>query len=145
MITELAAANAAFDVIKQTIINGREIYDAGEALARYFGLKSQIQKRAHEHGHKSDIQAFMASEQLIAREAELKQMMIYQGRAGMWDDWLKFQADMKRSRDQEERQKAISRRKRRGMLLNVLMWIGLVVCAVTLFSSAIFITIAANY
>ena len=33
MLAELAAANAAFDVIKQTLANGREIYDAGEALA----------------------------------------------------------------------------------------------------------------
>ena len=49
MIAELAAANAAFDVIKQTLANGREIYEAGEALAQYFGLKneiSEINKRA---------------------------------------------------------------------------------------------------
>ena len=53
MIAELAAANAAFDVIKQTIANGREIYEAGEALARYFGIKSEIQQRAHQHGSQS--------------------------------------------------------------------------------------------
>lgn len=26
-------------------------------------------------------------------------MMIYSGRAGLWQDWLRFQADQKRSRD----------------------------------------------
>jgi hypothetical protein len=145
MITELAAANAAFEVIKNALANGKDIYDAGAAAARYFGLKAEIQKKAHQHGHKSDIEAFMAAEQLAAQEDELKQMMIYQGRPGMWGDWLRFQADMKRSRDEEERKRISDIRKRRAMLLNVLLWTSLVVSVIVLFSSAIFITIAANY
>ena len=130
MIAELAAANAAFDVIKQTIQNGQEIYAAGEALAEYFGLKNEIQKKAHEHGYKSDLQAFMAAEQLKAQEDELKQMMIYQGRSGMWDDWLAFQAQMKQSREDEEkaRQQAIIKRRKR--LIDGLMIGG--VCAAAL-------------
>ena len=130
MIAELAAANAAFDVIKQTIQNGQEIYAAGEALAQYFGLKNEIQKKAHEHGYKSDLEAFMAAEQLKAQEDELKQMMIYQGRSGMWDDWLAFQAQMKQSREDEEkaRQQAIIKRRKR--LIDGLMIGG--VCAAAL-------------
>jgi hypothetical protein len=31
----------------------------------------------------------------------LQEMFIYQGRAGLWDDWLKFQADAKRKREAE--------------------------------------------
>ena len=122
MLAELAAANAAFDVIKQTLANGREIYDAGEALAKYFGLKNEIQKRAHEHGYKSDIQAFMAAEQLAAKEAELKEMMIYQGRGGMWDDWLAFQQEMKRSREEEEREARIAKQKRKIAILRAFEW-----------------------
>ena len=118
MIAELAAANAAFDVIKQSIQNGKEIYEAGEAVAEYFGLKNEIQKRAHEHGYKSDLQAFMAAEQLKKQEEELKNMMIYQGRGGMWDDWLKFQSDMKKSREEEALQKKRAKAKRKKMLIN---------------------------
>ena len=131
MLAELAAANAAFDVIKQTLANGREIYDAGEALAKYFGLKNEIQKRAHEHGYKSDIQAFMASEQLAAKEAELKEMMIYQGRGGMWDDWLSFQQEMKRSREEEEREKRIAKQKRKQAILRAFEWTIATVIALT--------------
>lgn len=118
MIAELAAANAAFDVIKQTIQNGQEIYEAGEALARYFGLKNEIQKKAHEHGYKSDLEAFMAAEQLKAQEDELKQMMIYQGRSGMWDDWLSFQAQMKQSRENEAAEKLAAKKKRKKALID---------------------------
>ena len=121
MIAELAAANAAFDVIKQTIQNGQEIYEAGEALARYFGLKNEIQKKAHEHGYKSDLEAFMAAEQLKAQEDELKQMMVWQGRGGMWEDWLSFQAQMKQSRENEEKERKQAIAKRRKKLIDGLM------------------------
>lgn len=118
MIAELAAANAAFDVIKQTIQNGQEIYEAGEALARYFGLKNEIQKRAHEHGYKSDLEAFMAAEKLKAQEDELKDIMIWQGRGGMWQDWLSFQAQMKQSREKEAAEKLAAKKKRKKALID---------------------------
>ena len=119
MIAELAAANAAFDVIKQSIQNGKEIWEAGEAAAEYFGLKTELQKKAHEHGYKSDLQAFMAAEQLKKQEDELKNIMIWQGRGGMWQDWLQFQADMKKSREEEERKKRLARAKRKKFLVDM--------------------------
>ena len=36
MLAELAIANAAFQVIKQTLSNGKEIADAGSAVTKYF-------------------------------------------------------------------------------------------------------------
>ena len=142
MLAELAAANAAFEVVKQTVQNGREIYEAGEALAKYFGLKTEIQKKAHQHGYKSDLQAFMAEEQLAAREAELKEMMIYLGRAGMWDDWLKFQSDIKRSREEEERNIRLTRLARKRSILNGILYTSYVIAGIVLFTSVVFITLA---
>ena len=142
MLAELAAANAAFDVIKQTLANGKEIYEAGEAMAQYFGLKTELQKRAHQHGYKSDIAAFMAAEQLAAKEAELKEMMIYQGRGGMWDDWLAFQAEMKRSREEEEREQRLAKQRRKKTIVNFFMYSLYAVLGVLVVSSAIFITLA---
>jgi len=121
MIAELAAANAAFDVIKQTIQNGQEIYEAGQALAEYFGLKSEIQRKAHEHGYKSDLSAFMASEQLASQEEELKNLMIYSGRPGMWNDWLAFQAQMKKSREEERLAEIKARNKRKKVIVDSIL------------------------
>lgn len=142
MLVELAAANAAFDVVKQTLANGKEIYEAGEALAKYFGLKNEIQKKAHQHGYKSDLEAFMANEQLVAREEELKELMIYQGRGGMWDDWLSYQAQMKRSREEQEREVRLAKLKRKKAILNVFIYGFYTVIGLLLASSAVFITLA---
>ena len=137
MIAELAAANAAFDVIKQTIQNGQEIYAAGEALAEYFGIKNEIQKKAHEHGYKSDLQAFMAAEQLKAQEEELKQMMIYQGRANMWTDWLNFQAEMKESREREKEEAKKAKAARKKKLIQTLQYAAAAVTIVAIIGGSI--------
>lgn len=141
MIAELAAANAAFDVVKQSIQNGKEIYEAGEALAEYFGLKNEIQKKAHEHGYKSDLQAFMATEKLRAQEEELKELMIWQGRGGMWQDWLKFQVEMRKSREEEEREKLRAKLKRRQILINTLILSSSIAGAIALFAAFVYILI----
>ena len=125
MIAELAAANAAFGVIKETIANGKELYEAGQALADYFGLKAEIQKKAHEHGYKSDLEAFMATEQLKEYEDALKQMMIWQGRAGLWTDWLDYQRKMKESREAAEKAEKAKRLKRKEQIVNICISIGL--------------------
>jgi hypothetical protein len=116
VIAEIAAANAAFGVIKEAIANGKEIYEAGDALSDYFGLKAEIQKKAHEHGYKSDMQAFQATEQLKQYEASLKEMMIYQGRPGLWDDWLAFQKQMKDSREAAEKAEKAKKARRRRII-----------------------------
>jgi hypothetical protein len=130
MLAELAAANAAFDVIKQSIQNGKEIWEAGEAVADYFGFKNEIQKKAHEHGYKSDFAAFQAAEQLRAQEEELKQMMIWQGRPGMWTDWLKFQAECKQAREQQRLNVVRAKLRRKKMLMDGLLIGG--ICSVGL-------------
>ena len=131
MIAELAAANAAFGVIKEALANGKELYEAGEALADYFGLKSQIQKKAHEHGYKSDIQAFMAAEQLKEQEQALKNMLIWQGRPGQWDRWLEHQKTMKESREAEAKEIAAKKRKRKQLLKDIALGTALTLLILT--------------
>lgn len=139
MIAELAAANAAFGVIKETIANGKELYEAGQALADYFGLKAQIQKKAHEHGYKSDLEAFMATEQLKEYEDTLKQMMIWQGRAGLWTDWLNYQSKMKESREAAERQEKAKKIKRKKQIVDLCIGIGLGVSVLSAVGLVIYI------
>jgi hypothetical protein len=124
MLAELAVANAAFAVIKEAVQNSGDIMNAGQALFDYFDTKSVIQKKANEKGEgKSDLEEFMALEQLKKQEAELKQMMIYQGRAGMWQDWLKFQVEARQRREEAEKERVrlevAKRQKRLEYLMNV--------------------------
>jgi hypothetical protein len=112
MIAEIMLANAAFGAIKETIQNGGDLISAGQKLFDYFDAKSTIQKKAREGGMKSDLEEFMALEKLKQQEQELKQMMIYQGRGGMWDDWQQFQVEARKKREKAEAEAKVKRMKR---------------------------------
>lgn len=130
MLAELAAANAAFGVIKEAIANGGELHQMGQKLIGYFNASAEIEKRANEGG-KGDLDAFMAKEQLRAQEEELKQMFIYQGRPGLWTDWLTFKRDAKLARDAEAKALRAKAAKRRELLYNWIMGILIVAGVLT--------------
>jgi hypothetical protein len=98
MLAELAAANAAFNVIKAALANGKELSALGSRVFDYFDNKAIIQEKATKKGGGSDLQEFMALEQLRQQEEELRERMVYAGRPGMWNDWQQFQAQAARKR-----------------------------------------------
>jgi hypothetical protein len=129
MLAELAIANAAFAVIKEAVQHSGDIMAAGDALFKYFDSKAELQRKANEKGGSkgSDLEEFMALEKLKQQEEELKQMMIYAGRGGMWDDWLAFQVKVKKKREADKRQKVLDRQRLIGRIKDVFMIILIIV------------------
>lgn len=120
MIAELAAANAAFNVIKAALANGKELSALGGRVFDYFDNKAKIQekatKKAASGAERSDMEEFMALEQLKQQEEHLRESMVYAGRPGMWEDWVKFQAQAARRRreNQEATARAVALRKKKA-------------------------------
>ena len=108
MLAELAIANAAFQVIKQTLSNGKEIADAGASLGKYFGAEKAIAKQVAS-GSGNVLEAFQAKEALVRQEEELKFMLNKQRLHG-WVDFLAFKAaytrDLKEAELAARKQKA---------------------------------------
>ena len=110
MLAELAAANAAFAVIKTAVQNGKEIAAAGSAIAEFVGAKETLEKKANKKGGGNDLEGFMALEQIREQEEQLRQMMIYLGRPGLWSDWQKFQAKARVARREQEQERLRKRK-----------------------------------
>ena len=110
MLAELAAANAAFSVIKAAVQNGSDIAKAGSAIAKFVGAKQDLERKSLKKGGGSDLEEFMALEQIREQEEQLKQIMIYTGRPGLWNDWQRFQAKARVARKEAEEE---ARRKRK--------------------------------
>ena len=109
VLAEIAAANAAFAVIKAALKNGKELVDLGGKALEYFDYKAKIQENAVQKAGgrplegRTDLEEFMALEKLRQQEEHLREQMVYAGRPGMWDDWVKFQAmAAKRRREAKE-------------------------------------------
>jgi len=106
MLAELAAANAAFSVIKSFISNGKELTGCAKHISDFVFAKEAIQKKANKQKSKgggADLEEFMALEEIREKEEELKKMMIYLGRPGLWQDWQEFQAEARKSRRYQEK------------------------------------------
>jgi hypothetical protein len=119
MLAELAVCNAAFAVIKETVQNGGDIMAAGQKLFDFFENKNAIQKKA---ASGNDMEAFAALEQIKNNEAELKRMMVYHGRAGLWDDWLEFQKQAKHKRAAAEKAELRAAAARKAKMIAVAGW-----------------------
>ena len=52
MLAELAAANAAFAVIKTAVQNGRDIASAGTAIAQFVGAKRDTTEKNPKEGRR---------------------------------------------------------------------------------------------
>lgn len=114
MLAEIAAANAAFAVIKTAIQNGRELADVAHKVGDYVNATEDLRRKGEQKKknpfHSGDLEEFMHLEKLKQQEEELKQLMIYAGRPGLWMDWQKFQAEARVAR-QRAREQAAQRRK----------------------------------
>ena len=101
MLAEIAAANAAFAVIKGAIRNGKEIADVASQVGKYVNATEDLRRKGEKKRRSvggADLEEFMHLEKLKQQEEELKQLMIYTGRPGLWFDWIKFQAQARKDR-----------------------------------------------
>ena len=102
MLAELAIANAAFQVIKQTLSNGKELADAGKAVGDYFGAEKAINVKAADGGGDNVLEIFQAKKQLEKQEEELKYMLNKQSLLG-YHEFQMFKAQYTRDlRDAEK-------------------------------------------
>ena len=116
MLAEIAAANAAFAVIKKAVENGRELVTCGKAIGQFVTAQDDLRKlkdakknsiwAAFSGKEEHDLEEFMALEELREKEEELKRMMIYLGRPGLHSDWVRFQVEARKRRQQAEKDRA---------------------------------------
>ena len=123
MLAELAIANAAFQVIKQTLSNGKEIADAGSALTKYFGASQAIQQKA-KMGTGDVLAAYQAKQAIERQERELEFMLNKQGLLGYYkyqqfrDEFFKTQKA--EAAKQRVRNKKIKSNVETGFLITLL-------------------------
>jgi len=148
MLAELAAINAAYGVIKEVVGNGRELYDCGASLSTFFDNKAALQKKvnAAPPDRKGQIQEFFALEKVKQQEEELRQLMQWTGRAGLWEDWLTFQAQAARARREEAARIEREDSQRRERIEQTLITIGVVLLVATVAIGLVILTgVVASY
>jgi len=117
MLAELAAANAAFAIIKKTIQNTGDLTRCGRAISDLIIAKEELKRKGNKKRkggvNKGDLEEFIALEKLRQQESELRSWMQLYGRAGLYRDWQEFQAKARKERRVQEE---LARRKREEIM-----------------------------
>ena len=109
-IAAIKVANDAIAAIKEMAGNVQSVGQLGSHLTKLTDAEDQIKEKATG----GDMDAFFALEKINQEKAAIKQMMIYSGRAGLWEDWQRFQANRRQLREKARQRELakIARRKR---------------------------------
>tara|TARA_Y100001937_G_scaffold49739_1_gene69298 strand:- start:2757 stop:3212 length:456 start_codon:yes stop_codon:yes gene_type:complete len=123
MLAELAMFNAGFAVLKQTVMNGKDITEALGSLSNMVGAEEDLRAAGNRKKksvwsklagkNSDDFEEFISLHQIKERRKELESMVrLYASFS--WDDYLAFEGKMrrKRKREAEERQRMIARQMR---------------------------------
>jgi hypothetical protein len=109
-IAAIKIANEAIGAIKEFAGHVSSVGEMGKDLTKLADAKSELEKSAAD----GDMESFWALEDIKRHEAEVKQMFIYNGRAGLWDDYCNFIANRKQLRENEKKRaeaKKLARKK----------------------------------
>lgn len=108
ILETIAAANAAYSVIRTCIANGRETADlvsnVGKFLTAEEELKTAIQKKkanpltAITGGAEGDWEEFQQLERIQQQRKELESYIRLYGSPGQWDRWITWQAEARKQR-----------------------------------------------
>lgn len=125
-IAAIKIANEAIGAIKEFAGHIQSVGEMGPQLNKLADAKDQLEKKAKD----GDMECFFELEKIKQKEAQIKQMFIYQGRAGLWDDYCKFLANRKQLKENERKRIAAQKARRRRQIKN---WgIGIAVTLATL-------------
>jgi len=119
ILESIAAASAAYEVIKTAINQGREgaglIGAVGKFLSAEEDIKDAVQKKKNSPltaitgGEEGDWEEFQALEQIREQRKELESYIRLYGKAGQWDRWVQWQAEARRQRAAAKKAAALRR------------------------------------
>ena len=128
VLATIAAANAAYSVIKKCLENGSEINgligQVGKFLTAEDELKDAVKRKksspiaAITGGSEGDWQEFQALEDLKEKRRELESWCRLYGPPGTWDRWQQYQAEARKARRAAQKQKE----KEREEMMEAIAW-----------------------
>jgi len=108
ILESIAAANAAYSVIKTALGNGKEtagvISSIGKFLAAEEDIKDAVNKKKNSPltaitgGDEGDWEEFQALENIKQKRAELESYCRLYAPAGTWDRWIAWQNEARKQR-----------------------------------------------
>jgi predicted ATP-dependent protease len=109
-IAAVELANQAINGIKELASHVTSVGQMGKQLTQLADAHDELEKESEQ----GSMEAFWALENIKKKEYEIKQLFIYAGRPGLWDDYQTFirnRKEMKKKAAERERLKKLARKR----------------------------------
>ena len=128
-IAAVELANQAINGIKELASHVTSVGQMGKQLTQLADAHDELKE-----SEQGSMEAFWALENIKKKEYEIKQLFIYAGRPGLWDDYQTFirnRKEMKRKAAERERLKKLAKKKaiKDGLLYTAVVLTGCLVVA----------------
>lgn len=137
-LSALAAFNAGYQVIKTAKNNASELGRLFSSLGKMQEAKNAVDEAARKNPEKSDLELYAAKVELDQKWDEVRSMLML---SGHWDPYLKFVADRKRQREEDEKISKIAKAKKRKELEETLSLVAIILAGVSVIAFCIFLLI----
>ena len=117
-IGAIKAANEAIGAIREGISNVQSIGQLGGHLTKLTDASDELEKKAKD----GDMEAFFTLESIRQERENIKRVLIYEGRAGLYEDWLKFEQNRRKMRENEKKRIEAKRLARKKAIKNGLVY-----------------------
>jgi len=134
-IAAIKIANEAIGAIKEFAGHVSSVGEMGKDLTKLADAKDELQKSAAD----GDMEAFWALEDIKKHEAEVKQMFIYNGRPGLWDDYCNFISNRKTLRENARKREEAKKARRKRLIKDWSIGIGVTLAALSAIGLCVYI------
>ena len=143
MLEMLIAANSAFAVIKRTVENTRDVTKAASSISKFIAAEDQLRADLHKKKNSiwtnflgkqdSDLEEFMALEQIKKKQDQLREFMQLYGRTNLYTDYVAFCAEARKKR----KEAAIAAQKRKEKIQETILKIILGILIIALLTGVV--------
>ena len=126
-IAAIKIANEAIGAIKEFAGHIESVGAMGKDLTKLADAKEELEKKAKD----GDMECFFELENIRRQEAEIKQMFIYAGRPGLWQDYCRFIENRKTLRENERKRIATQKARRRKRIKDWSIGIAVTIAALS--------------
>ena len=126
-LAAIKIANEAIGAIKEFAGHIQSVGEMGPQLTKLADAKEELEKKAKD----GSMEHFFELEKIRQQEAEIKQMFIYQGRAGLWDDYQKFMTNRKQLKENERKRIAAEKARKKRLIKEWSIGIAVTVAALS--------------
>ena len=124
-ISAVKAANEAVSAILEMAGTVKSVGQMGKDLTKLADAHEELEKEAAD----GDMEAFWALEDIKKKEYEIKQLFIYAGRPGLWQDYQTFirnRKELKKKQEEREKARRLAKRKaiKNGLVVTVAVLVG---------------------